>query len=205
VLIKKIIKNRDAAEKESRPKAGFLSLGTYAVCVLCLCLFLLSGSSCSKTEDPGKKPAQKTSVKKQKTKKIAKKTAKEQPSEKLEKDPPYSYDATGKPDPFLPLISDGPIKRSVPKSDGKPLTPLQKYDLKELNLVAIIAKEKGASALLEDPKGFGYIVNEGIQIGKNNGVIKKVTKNGIIIEERVYNSDGDLEPKISTLTIQHME
>jgi len=42
-------------------------------------------------------------------------------------------------------------------------------------------------------------------IGKNDGIIKKITINEVIIEEKVYDSMGNTETEVSTLTIQHQE
>lgn len=188
-------------EKEGR----FYSFMVLTVTIFFFCSLLFPVSSYSKTEEPGKQPSKKNVVDKttgQKAAAKAKKPVKEKPAVSEE----YSYDATGKPDPFLPLIAEAsPRKRTVASQKTKPLTPLQKYDLNELNLVAIISAGEKASALLEDSARFGYIVKDGMLIGKNDGVIKKITENGIIIEEKIYNSMGNLETKISTLTIQHQE
>ncbi len=109
----------------------------------------------------------------------------------------YSYDATGKPDPFVPLITEiRPERKTNDKETiAGPLTPLQKYKLEELNLVAIIKSGDKLSALFEDMDEFGYIVVENTLIGSNGGVVKKITPDKVIIEEDVYNSSGKSEKK----------
>ena len=119
----------------------------------------------------------------------------------------YFYDATGKPDPFVPLITEiRPERKTNNKEtiDG-PLTPLQKYKLEELNLVAIIKSGDKLSALFEDMDEFGYIVVENTLIGSNGGVVKKITPDKVIIEEDVYNSSGESEKNIRSIKIQSQE
>jgi len=116
----------------------------------------------------------------------------------------YAYDSTGKPDPFVPLITlEAAAKTASAPQPTTPLTPLQKYELSELRLVAIVAKAKGVTAVLEDPAGFGYIVKEGTLVGKNEGFIKKVTGDAVLVEEKIFSALGNPEPRISTLTIKH--
>jgi len=119
----------------------------------------------------------------------------------------YVYDATGKPDPFVPLITEiRPERKTKDKETiAGPLTPLQKYKLEELNLVAIIKSGNKLSALFEDMDEFGYIVVENTLIGINGGVVKKITPDKVIIEEDVYNSSGELEKNIRSIKIQSQE
>jgi Tfp pilus assembly protein PilP len=116
----------------------------------------------------------------------------------------YFYDATGKPDPFVPLITEIRPGRKKETIDG-PLTPLQRYTLEELQLVAIIKSGDKLSALFEDMDEFGYIVIENTLIGSNGGIIKKITPDKVIIEEDVYNSSGELEKNIRSIKIQSQE
>ena len=121
---------------------------------------------------------------------------------------PYSYTSAGKPDPFNPLIADPSIKlkAGAPESRNKEfLTPLQKYELKDLKLVAVVVSEREPTAMLEDPTGYGYVVRKDTLVGPNDGIVVRVIPTGLIIKEKIYNSLGEVETKISTLTIQHVE
>ena len=191
-------------EKEENKTSCFC----FSLYLVFFMLFVGSGyllCSCSNSE-PDAIEKKKITIQKKKPEKktVAKPTGK--PSEPAPSIKIYSYDATGKPDPVVPLITEvQPKKQSVKEKRKRPLTPLQRYDLKELKLVAIISTGKNATALLEDPAKYGYIVKDGMNVGKNDGVIKKITENGLIIEEKVYNSRGKLETIISTLIIQHQK
>ena len=90
----------------------------------------------------------------------------------------YSYNPAGKPDPFKPFIqlaSRGGSKTAV--------TPLQKFDISQLKLVAIISTSEGNIALVEDATGKGYFLKKGTWIGKNDGKVTKILKDTVIIQE----------------------
>jgi len=92
----------------------------------------------------------------------------------------YTYNPVGKPDPFKHFIQLTPIREA---SRSVPLTPLQKYEISQLKLVAIITTPEGNIALVEDSAGKGYFLKKGTGIGKNDGKVKKILKDKVIIEE----------------------
>ena len=117
----------------------------------------------------------------------------------------YSYSSAGKPDPFRPLLADTPVKLKVPEKNSEFLTPLQKYELSELKLVAVVVIDNEPTAMLEDPTGYGYVIHKGALVGPNDGVVERVTPGGLIIKEKFLNADGETESKVSTITIQQDE
>ena len=68
------------------------------------------------------------------------------------------------------------------------MTPLQKYDLDDLKLVAVVVSDGEPTAMLEDPTGYGYVVRKGSLVGPNEGVVERVIPTGLIIKEKMYNS-----------------
>ena len=74
----------------------------------------------------------------------------------------YIYEPAGKPDPFKPFILE--VKRSREEAD-KALQPLQRYELSQLKLVAIIWNIDNPRALVEDSTGKGYIITKGSYLG----------------------------------------
>jgi len=109
--------------------------------------------------------------------KVAQKVETKEPEKKEEA---YSYNPAGKPDPFKPFIQLTPSK----ERRGGRLTPLQKYDISQLKLVAIITIPKGNNvALVEDSAGKGYFLKKGTVIGKNDGKVKSILKDKVIIQE----------------------
>ncbi len=96
-----------------------------------------------------------------------------------QEEPEFAYNPAGKPDPFKPFIQLTPEK-TRPSSF---LTPLQKYDLSQLKLVAIIALPEGNVALVEDQQGKGFMIKKGTAIGRRDGKVKTILKDRVVIEE----------------------
>jgi type IV pilus assembly protein PilP len=69
-------------------------------------------------------------------------------------------------------------------SKSVPLTPLQRYEISQLKLVAIVAAPDGGTiALVEDTVGKGYFLKKGTWIGNNDGKVTKILRDKVIIEE----------------------
>ena len=106
----------------------------------------------------------------------------------------YVYDPTGKRDPFQPFIATQIAVRPVGEEEI-PITPLQKYDLSQLKLVAILVGKGEGKAMIEDAEGKGYIVEKGIYVGRNFGKVKAVLKDRVVIEERYKDYMGKVKTK----------
>jgi Tfp pilus assembly protein PilP len=97
----------------------------------------------------------------------------------LERD--YSYDATGKRDPFRNFKWERPDRLQLTAIT----TPLEEYDLGQLSLVAIVWKTGNARALVKDPSGESYIIGEGARVGKNSGLVKLI-RDGLVVVTETY-------------------
>lgn len=94
------------------------------------------------------------------------------------------YDPTGKIDPFAALFSDKQDELSSGESEPKrPLTPLEKIDISQLKLVAVLQAKSGDRAMVEDATGKPYILSPGTFIGINSGTVTKILKDRVVIEE----------------------
>ena len=71
-------------------------------------------------------------------------------------------------------------------------TPLEKIELSQLRLRAIIIAASGNRALVEETTGKGYIITKGTYIGRNDGKITKILKDKVIIEEMVEDIEGKM-------------
>jgi type IV pilus assembly protein PilP len=172
--------------------------------------FLLATSACSNRAESPKKSEP---VKQAAATPAVKKTdgAAKQPSSATEASAQtvaveFTYDPAGKPDPFIPLISEAAITSQKADVQAAPeaadLAPLQKYDLSELNLVAIIIRDDNSStAMVEDKAGYGYILKQGMLIGKNNGIIRHITPNTIVVEEKIVDPSGSEKNNTVTLSV----
>ncbi|UCG13319.1 MAG: pilus assembly protein PilP [Deltaproteobacteria bacterium] len=97
----------------------------------------------------------------------------------------WKYDPQGKPDPFKPFIVASRTPDATPEVKRQPLTPLQKMPLSEIQagLKAIIWGQLGSKALVEDATGKGYVVQVGTYVGQNDGIVKKIFEDRIVVEE----------------------
>jgi type IV pilus assembly protein PilP len=105
----------------------------------------------------------------------------------------YRYDPTNKPNPFRPFILVD--KRLTEES------PLQRYDLGQISLKAVIWKVDQPRAMVEDPTGRGYVVQIGTDIGKNRGKIVKIEDRQVHVRETYVDYTGHETTKDVTLKI----
>jgi Tfp pilus assembly protein PilP len=94
------------------------------------------------------------------------------------------YNAAGRRDPFRPFTLDMRPERHVQ------LTPLQRYELGQLAVVATVWDVSPPRAMVEDNAGMGYIVSLGTPIGPNGGVVTAIEPERIVVEERVLDYYG---------------
>ena len=185
-------------ERKKRRNKGISFVTLFFICgVLCY----LPG--CGGNNTPSEHKKAKTTSKKAKAKPSSKTV------EKVEKsvydDTAYSYDPMGKKDPFLPLIKEsGRITDNM--LDQGPLTPLQKYSLSELRLVAVLLAGKQSKAMVEDAKGDGYILSKGTLIGDKYGEVVEIRKNEVLIAEKEIDSlSGEIVRKNVSLILHKPE
>ena len=115
------------------------------------------------------------------------------PPPAAEEEREYVYDPSGKRDPFQPFIAtQTPI---TPEGEKIPITPLQQYDLSQLQLVAIMVGKGEGRAMVEDAEGKGYIVEKGVYVGRNFGKVKAVMQDRLVIEERYKDYMGQVKTK----------
>ncbi len=166
-------------------------------------LFLMGG--CGGSSPPSSLPAKTKSPAVEKKKEGASQVAEKKEPEKKEPEKKegveYSYNPAGKPDPFKPFIQLTPVKRV----SGVPLTPLQKFDVSQLKLVAIISTPEGSMALVEDATGKGYFLKKGTLVGKNDGKVTKILKDKVIIEEVYQDVFGRTKTNEISLSLQKVE
>lgn len=165
-----------------RKKKGFQELQRNKVMYFLLSLsiaFLFFVAGCGGSSPPSPPPQKMKSPTVEKKKVGGVKVAEKKEPEKKE-EAEYAYNPAGKPDPFKPFMQLAPGKEL---SRAVPLTPLQKYEVSQLKLVAIITSSEENIALVEDATGRGYSLRKGTGIGRNDGRVKKILKDRVIIEE----------------------
>ncbi len=117
---------------------------------------------------------------------------------------PAPYNPKGKIDPFEPLLREegaqvaaGPVLRKK----REPQSPLEKIDLGQLKLVAIIGAKSGNRALVEESSGKGYIVKEGTYVGLNSGKVVAINLDKVMIEEEYEDAYGKTIVKKKEITL----
>ncbi|MDZ4785386.1 MAG: pilus assembly protein PilP [bacterium] len=96
----------------------------------------------------------------------------------------YKYNPAGKKDPFLPFDF-------APKEDTDTTkTPLERYDLGQLKLTAVLLGVGDAKAIVENAAGKGFTIKIGTKVGRSNGVVTAIDKEKIVIRERFVDFTG---------------
>lgn len=112
----------------------------------------------------------------------------------------FSYNQNKLGDPFVSFIvpvetassqlSGGVEEFDPPPEPQRPLTPLQKMNLGEIEkgLKAIVWGEFGRRAMVEDSAGRGYIVGIGTPAGERDGVITDIFNDRLVIQQQFWDS-----------------
>jgi len=101
-----------------------------------------------------------------------------------------------KRDPFRPFTLNA---RGSSARRRENLSPLERYELGQLKLVGVIWDVKEPNAMVEDAGGLGYRVKVGTPIGSNEGKVKSILQDGIVVEESqidLYGAKTKREVKI---------
>lgn len=108
----------------------------------------------------------------------------------------YSYNPTGKPDPFKPFISEDKAgDKSKTVSSGSVALPLQSLDIGQLTLVAVITNSRDPYAMVEDASGRGYILRTGSRVGTQEGVVTSILADRVVVTETVKDFTGKIRKR----------
>ena len=120
---------------------------------------------------------------------------------------PDHYDAIGKRDPFKPLIQDKPEERKAVVDEGtkRILTPLEKIDISQIRLVAVIIMKNKRIAMVEEANGKGYEIGIGTYIGKNQGKVSEIKNSSIVIQELVKDYKGRVREQVQEIKLHKID
>jgi type IV pilus assembly protein PilP len=102
--------------------------------------------------------------------------------------PEWSYSSVGKRDPFRSFLTE--IERGQGSLVTRCATPLGRFELEQLKLVAVVTGLEDPVAMVEAPSGVGYAVRRGACIGKNGGVVSAVRSGEVVVSEWAIRADG---------------
>ena len=108
------------------------------------------------------------------------------------------YDPTGKRDPFRPFDFAPKVTEDSTK------TPLERYDVNQLKLTAVISSADGGvpAATVENTSGKGFIVKKGVKIGLNGGEVVDIKQDRIIVVETTTDFTGQKKNKTIELKLR---
>ena len=109
------------------------------------------------------------------------------------------YDPAGRRDPFRPP------RVGAAQHAGEQRTPLQRYEITQLRLVAVIYDTKEPRAVVEDDQGLGYIVRVGTPIGPNGGQVRGIEKGRVLITEDSVDYYGEHRENQVTMELRTTE
>jgi Tfp pilus assembly protein PilP len=94
------------------------------------------------------------------------------------------YSPVGKRDPFK-----APIPRSLSR-DLAAVNPLEKYNLEQLQLRAILKGIGKHRVMFEDPEGKTHILTEGSLLGREKATVSRILDREVILTVRTFNYLG---------------
>jgi len=103
-------------------------------------------------------------------------------------DPEWAYSSVGKRDPFRSFLTE--LQRGAGSLATRCATPLGRFELEQLKLVAVVTGLEDPVAMVEAPSGVGYSVRRGACIGKNGGVVAAVRSGEVVVSEWAVRADG---------------
>ena len=103
-------------------------------------------------------------------------------------EPEWSYSSAGKRDPFRSFLAD--LEGAQGALATRCATPLGRFEIEQLKIVAVITGLEDPVAMVEAPNGRGYSVRRGACIGKNGGVVASVRSGEIVVTEWAVRADG---------------
>ncbi len=119
------------------------------------------------------------------------------------------YDSKGRVDPFIPLLSEKKEAESTADGDsGKPkrmLTPLEKMDLSQIKLVAVIQMTGRSLAMVEEANGKGYEVKLGTYMGQNGGQVSAINAESVVVKEYFKDFKGKRRERFQEIKFHNIE
>jgi type IV pilus assembly protein PilP len=92
------------------------------------------------------------------------------------------YSRKGRIDPFEPFLRETKVITKESKLKRRmPQTPLEKMELSQLKLTAILRTPTKARALVQEASGKGYVISEGDFIGRKGGYVTKILDDKVIV------------------------
>jgi type IV pilus assembly protein PilP len=121
------------------------------------------------------------------------------PAKKIVQPESARFSGQGKRDPFRPMT----MRARTISRPRENRSPLERFDVGQLKVVGVVWNIKEPRAMIEDSGGLGYIVKVGTPIGLNDGTVKAIAGDHIVVEEFYEDNHGtrkkrDVNMKLAT-------
>ena len=103
------------------------------------------------------------------------------------KEDAFVYKREARNDPFVPFVQERVVSTETPVEE---LTGMRKFEPGQLAVVAIVMSPLDRFAMVQDSNNQGYIIREGILLGRT-GIIEAIVPNKVIVKNYTYNLAGD--------------
>ncbi|MCX5729887.1 MAG: pilus assembly protein PilP [Deltaproteobacteria bacterium] len=110
-----------------------------------------------------------------------------------------AYSSVGKRDPFKSFLGD--LRATTGAVVTRCNTPLGRFELDQLRLVAVITGLADPVAMVEAPTGVGYALRKGACVGKNGGVVATIRTGEVVVTEWAMRADGTREKTETALRL----
>jgi type IV pilus assembly protein PilP len=102
-------------------------------------------------------------------------------------DDQYTYDPTGRRDPFKPFRTYRPVVTTGVARVTDSTDPLQRWDLDRFAVVAIMWEIRLPKAMVRDPEGKVYMISKNTKIGRNSGQVVTIREGEVVVVENIDN------------------
>jgi len=115
----------------------------------------------------------------------------------------WSYSSVGKRDPFRSFMAEA--RAAGTALTTRCATPLGRYELEQLRLVAVVTGLEDPVGMVQTPGGVGYAVRRGACIGKNGGTVSAIRSGEIVVAEWAIRADGTRDRTQTVLSLPKTE
>ena len=114
------------------------------------------------------------------------------------------FDFSNKKDPFKPgIVAKNSVTQASSDANRPTISvlPIHSFDVSQFRLIGIISGAKDSQAMVIDPNGKGYVVKQGMTIGKNEGRIVAITALGVDVLEQFKDDNGRIRKENIRITL----
>lgn len=121
---------------------------------------------------------------------------------------PFTYEAGGRRDPFLPLLQSREESQAAAGGAGavrpdinRPREPLEEFPLDSLRMVGTITMQKRAFALIRAPDAVVHRISVGDHLGQNYGKVTAISETEVVLMEIIPDGFGGWIQRPATVAL----